>query len=204
MERIPVNWITDIPIVTRTWTVSILLTSVLVDSNIIKLHDIILTPNLIRQQPWRLITCFLFMGHFDINLVLSLYLIVQYSRQLEESFNRTRDYLWFITTCSILLILYSTYIRNLGFLGNFLNEALNYIWSRQNPDVMMGFLGLIEFKAGYLSFLLIFMSFLRNPSGWDYKLELAPFFIGHVVFYFDAVWAKVFGFNPLAAPWNWL
>ncbi|CAM9021625.1 unnamed protein product [Wickerhamomyces anomalus] len=148
MERIPVNWITDIPIVTRTWTVSILLTSVLVDSNIIKLHDIILTPNLIRQQPWRLITCFLFMGHFDINLVLSLYLIVQYSRQLEESFNRTRDYLWFITTCSILLILYSTYIRNLGFLGNFLNEALNYIWSRQNPDVMMGFLGLIEFKAG--------------------------------------------------------
>lgn len=204
MERIPINWVTDIPIVTRIWTISSLITSVLVDSNIISLNDIVFAPSLIKTQPWRIISSFLYIGEFNINLIMSLYLIVQYSIQLEESYNRTRDYLWFILTCSVSLLLYSTYVQNLGFLGTYLNETLNYIWSRKNPDVMLGLLGLIEFRAGYLSFLMILLSFMRSNDNWNVWKEIPPFVIGHLIFYFDDVWSAIFGFNPLAAPWNWL
>jgi len=141
MERIPVNWVLEVPPVTRTWTLLSILTSVLIDTNIIQLRDIIFVPTLIKKEPWRLITSFLYLGPFDMNLIISIYFIVQYSRQLEESYRRTRDYLWFFLICSSGLILYSTYFQNIGWLGASLNEVLTFIWSKKNPDMDMGLIG---------------------------------------------------------------
>lgn len=203
MERIPINWVTDIPVVTRVWTIANLITSVLVDTSIVKLHDIIFVPSLISKQPWRIITGFLYMGHFDVNLIVALYLTVQYSRQLEESFERTRDYIWFWLVCASLLICYSTWCKNLVVLGSYQNEVLNYIWSKQNPDMMMGLLGLIEFRAGYLSFLLFFLNMITKSDKFDLWIEIPPLLIGHLVFYFEEVWRDLFGFNPLSPPWTW-
>ncbi|CCH44907.1 Derlin-2.2 [Wickerhamomyces ciferrii] len=203
MERIPVNWMADIPLVTRLWTLSSLVTSILVDTKVIHLQDIMFSPRQIQQEPWRLITSFLYLGQFDINLIISLYLSIQYSRQLEESFNRTRDYLWFLGIGGIALIIYSTYVQNLFILGTYLNEVLNYVWSKKNPGIQMGFLGLIEFKAGYLSFLLILMSLLNKGAKWNPWIELPPFIIGHVIFYCEEVLETLIGFNPLSPPWSW-
>ena len=58
-----------------------------------------------------------------------------------------------------------------------------YVWSRRNPFTRMQFIGLIDFTAPYLPWVLLFFSLIL---GHDTTADLLGIFIGH--FYYYSKW----------------
>ncbi|KAH3684571.1 hypothetical protein WICPIJ_004461 [Wickerhamomyces pijperi] len=217
MERIPMNFIPDFPPVTQAWAISSTICSLLVDYQYIDHIDLVYSPQLVFQkhQYWRLITCFLYMGKLDLNLVLNLYNVMTYSKQLEErrGLGSRFSYLWFLTVHCCLLVGYATYCKNHYFLSTVLTDSLMYYYARQNPELRMGvFAGVIEFRAEYYGFYSVFITmFLKFLNEGTEKLldtssildSLTGVILGHLMFYCDEVFSKVHGFSPISAPWEW-
>ena len=79
------------------------------------------------------------------------------------------------------------------------------IFIQRNPDVHMNFLGLFNFKAPYLPFVLMGFSFFLHgewPTGYD-SIQQAQtlliigysdfigFVVGHIYYYFDEVYPRI-------------
>jgi Derlin-2/3 len=104
----------------------------------------------------------------------------------EGSFrNKTADYAYFILlSCSALLVV--SPLTNQAFLGNALTYVLAYLWSRREPYVRMNFLGLFDFAAPYLPWVLLGFNFLLTGSlPMGHMLGIA---IGHLYYFLEDVW----------------
>ncbi|KAJ1562628.1 hypothetical protein HK096_006687 [Nowakowskiella sp. JEL0078] len=66
---------------------------------------------------------------------------------------------------------------------------LVYIWSRRNPQVRMEFLGLFNFHAPYLPWVLLAFTVLLN-SIWP-TADLLGMFCGHVYYFFEDVYPNI-------------
>lgn len=206
MERIPLNLIQNIPPVTRAWALSAVVTSILVDLKLVSIQQIWLnSPGLIfkNYQVWRMFTCFCYFGGFDINLIIFVYYITQYSSKLEEGFNRSVDYLWFFTV-NLVIILNLNYILGInsyGLYGNFLVDSLVYIWSKRNSDLQVRFLGFFEINASYLPIISFLLNLTKTRNGVKY--EIVGYAAGHIVYYLSDVLSKFTGVEILKPIWDW-
>jgi Derlin-2/3 len=204
MERLPLDWFLDIPVVTRMWITSIVANAVLVQCGCVNRVQMLYNFKKVFEdhEYWRIFTTFTYYGQLDANLLFFIYYIAQYSRLLEESSyeGRTGEYLWILAVAGSALLTVSSFTSNLPILGPFLAEAVIYIWARRNPDVRLGFLGLFSYSAAYLPWMLALMSILSrgNPVG-----QFAGIAIGHVLFFFEDIYPSVHGGDrPLAPPWQ--
>ncbi|RKO85270.1 Der1-like family-domain-containing protein, partial [Blyttiomyces helicus] len=80
---------------------------------------------------------------------------------------------------------------------------LVYIWSRRNPYIRMNFLGLFNFTAPYLPWVLLGFTLLLNsnqlPTG-----DLIGMAVGHVYYFLEDVYPNReggSGVRVLRAPW---
>lgn len=205
MEGIVLNMMTSIPICTRVWTTSILLASFLVSANAVNNVDLVFVTSFYsKREFWRIITSFVYFGPFDINLLNWLIHISQHSSTVESSFFKTRDYLWYMFLNMTIILLYSNYIETSFFLGPELVVSTTYYWCRKNPNMTLSlFFGLINFKAENYPLSIILFGILRK--GFTRKLlnEFSGLLAGHFMFYFEEVFEKMFGFNPLIPPWEY-
>ncbi|KAG5459544.1 MAG: Derlin [Olpidium bornovanus] len=116
-----------------------------------------------------------------------MFFLVRYSRMLEESSfaGRTADFVWLIVV-SASLLLGLAYITPLPFLGAPLAFTLVYIWSRRTPQVRLNFLGLFNFSAPFLPWVLLGFAVLLNnvfPTA-----DLMGIAVGHFYYFFEDVW----------------
>lgn len=65
------------------------------------------------------------------------------------------------------------------------------------------FFGLINFKAHNYPYSIIIFSFIRHGLSKRLLTEFSGLFAGHIMFYFENVFEKLFGLNPLAPPWKY-
>jgi len=79
---------------------------------------------------------------------------------------------------------------------------LVYIWSRRNPQVRMSFLGILNFNAPYLPWVLLGFTILLNkiwPAG-----DILGLIIGHIYYFLEDVYPKLFNlpltYHILGAP----
>lgn len=75
------------------------------------------------------------------------------------------------------------------FMGSALSFAMTYIWSRRNPDVQMSMFGLLEFKAPYMSFVMLAFSFVLGghlPVG-----DVLGIAVGHAYWFMDDVYPNM-------------
>lgn len=79
---------------------------------------------------------------------------------------------------------------------------LVYIWSRRNPQVRMSFLGILNFNAPYLPWVLLGFTILLNniwPAG-----DILGLIIGHIYYFLEDVYPKLFNlpmtYHMLGAP----
>lgn len=82
---------------------------------------------------------------------------------------------------------------HIQFLSSPLTFVLVYVWSRRNPYIRMNFLGLFNFTAPYLPWVLMgFTVLIHNhfPSG-----DLLGMGIGHVYYFFEDVYPRMPGSN---------
>ncbi|GMM38970.1 derlin [Saccharomycopsis crataegensis] len=206
MENIPLELIRKVPPVTRCWIGGIVLMSILEYCGIVRQIDLVYSFEKVFHQHeyWRLLTCFLYVRRFSLDLFFSLYFTMTTSISLEESLGTTIDgtwdYLWLIFVNGLILILFATFIRPTYFLGSKLDDALLYIWSRRNHGARMEILGLVNFRAPYLPFVYAVINGLLNGSTVvDMILDVVT---GHIFFFFQDVFPTLHGIHPLNPPWR--
>jgi Derlin-2/3 len=84
------------------------------------------------------------------------------------------------------------------FLASPLIFMMVYVWARRNPSVVMSFLGLFNFMAPYLPWVLFGLSFLVTnafPLG-----DFIGIIVGHLYYYLKDVAPVTANLRPLKTP----
>jgi Derlin-2/3 len=222
------TWFWEMPMCTRWWTTATLLMSGLVQCDLVTPFQLFYSYRTVFEksqvrsarflhpyqllvryctdshppQYWRLLTTFLYFGPFSIDLFFHVYFLQRYSRLLEESSGRSPAYFsWLLVYAMTSLLLLSPFV-SMPFLGHPLSSTLVYIWSRRNPDALMSFLGLLVFRAPYLPWVLMGVSFVLH--GTVPRDEFMGIVIGHVWYFFNDVYPPLHGGSrPLDPPMFW-
>jgi Derlin-2/3 len=77
---------------------------------------------------------------------------------------------------------------------------LIYLWSKQNPNSMVSFFGLIQFQAVYLPFGLLAIEFVQGASPVTGILGILA---GHVYYFLTDVYPRAYGRTLIQTP-TWL
>jgi len=159
-------------------------------------------------QVWRILTCFLYVGSFEINTLISMYLLVQFSKQYEKGgpFNTgagggTADYAFALIFAAVVMLVTApivrTYIIPLGsiYTKNLIYYVL-YVWSKRNPTAQANIWG-IPVPAIYLPFAYVALTmFMGNPI----HFMLHGIAIGHIYYFLVDVVPAVYGKDVLHTP----
>lgn len=190
------TWYRDIPPVTRTYLTCVLLTTLACQLDLASPFHLYFNPDLIwkGRQHWRLLTSFLYFGGFSVDLLFHLFFLARYSRALEEGCfrGRTADFAWMLLLAATAIVGIVALLPQsvpLPFLSSPLTFHLVYLWSRRNPAVRMNMLGLFNFSAPYLPYVLVAFSLLLNSS-WPTG-DLVGIATGHGYYYLEDVWPNV-------------
>ncbi|XP_076339360.1 derlin-2-like isoform X1 [Tachypleus tridentatus] len=192
----------QIPPVTRTYTTACVLTTLVVQLDIVSPFQLYFNPDLIikHYQAWRLVTTFLFFGSLGFNFLFNMIFTYRYCRMLEEgSFRgRTADFLFMFLFGGTVLIIIALFV-NLLFLGQAFTIMLVYIWSRRNPYIRMNFFGLINFQAPFLPWVLLGFSVLLGNS---VMVDVMGIAVGHLYYFLEDIFPnQTGGFQILKTPY---
>jgi hypothetical protein len=109
----------------------------------------------------------------------------------EGSFRgRTADFMWMLLLGAIGMTIVGPVVH-LMFLGSSLTFMMVYVWSRRNPDVRLNFLGVLNFNAPMLPWVLMIFSLLLNNS-FPTNDALGIVF-GHIYYFLDDVYPYTSG-----------
>jgi Derlin-2/3 len=86
---------------------------------------------------------------------------------------------------------------HIQFLGSSLTFMMVYVWGRRNSAVNMSFLGLFNFSAPYLPWVLLAFSWVLGSSP---LVDLLGIGAGHVYYFLSDVYPLMTGRRPLATP----
>ncbi|KAI0117609.1 derlin-2 [Hypoxylon sp. NC0597] len=197
-------WFWEMPICTRWWTTATVLTSALVQCQMVTPFQLFYSVRTVFQKGeyWRLLTTFLYFGPFSLDLLFNVYFLQRYARLLEESSGRSPAHFSWLLLYSMAFLIVLSPLVSMPFLGHPLSSTLVYIWSRRNPNTRLSFLGLLVFTAPYLPWVL--MGFSLVMHGTVPKDEIMGVVIGHIWYFFTDVYPPMHnGARPLDPPMWW-
>jgi Derlin-2/3 len=84
------------------------------------------------------------------------------------------------------------------FLSTALTFMIVYVWARRNPAVMMNFLGVFNFNAPFMPWVLLGFSLLL--SGQLPVADLIGIGAGHAYYYMVDIYPILYGQRPLKTP----
>eukprot|EP01117_Protostelium_nocturnum_P000852 TRINITY_DN1111_c0_g1_i1.p1 TRINITY_DN1111_c0_g1~~TRINITY_DN1111_c0_g1_i1.p1 ORF type:complete len:237 (-),score=26.53 TRINITY_DN1111_c0_g1_i1:43-753(-) len=203
------EWYKSMPVVTRYYATACVITTVAVYLELVIPLQLYLNLPLVwkKFEVWRLITNFLFFDRIGINFLFHMFFLVRHSRLLEEgSFRgRTADFLFMYIFGGVLLILLDTFTYvspllarfKVMFLAPCLAFMVVYVWGRRNPHLSMSFLGLFNFPAPYLPWVILAFGYLLGQSPMHDVLGIV---VGHIYYFFEDVYPKISGRKLLKTP----
>jgi Derlin-2/3 len=195
------DWYKQLPPVTRAYTTLAFLTTAACALEIITPFSIYFNARLIFQkgEVWRLLTNFFFFGSLGLDFVFHMFFLVKYAHSLEEgSFRgKSADFLWMLLFGATLLTCAAPFI-NIQFLGSSLTFMMVYVWGRRNRYVNLSFLGIFNFTAPYLPWVLLAFSVVLRSSP---VVDLMGLLAGHAYYFLEDVYPRMFpGRRPLRTP----
>ncbi|XP_045600194.2 derlin-2 [Procambarus clarkii] len=191
----------QMPPVTRAYTTACVITTILVQLDIVSPFQLYFNPILIfrHYQLWRLLTTFLFFGTIGFNFLFNMIFTYRYCRMLEEgSFRgRTADFVLMMIFGGACMLICAMFC-SLLFLGQAFTIMLVYVWARRNPFVRMNFFGILNFQAPYLPWVLLGFSVLLGNS---ILVDLVGIAVGHIYYFLEDVFpARSGGIRLLKTP----
>ena len=185
------------PKITKILIISSFATSILVWTGLITTLDIYLNYTLIikRFQIWRILTSFFYFGELSLSLVFSMVVFFRDSKDLEKKIfhGNCADYLYFLFFCMIFLLFLSIFTKPV-FLSSSLNFAMMYYWGRKSKTTNVEFMGVFTFRAPYLPWFYLVISFLLES---DFKNDLYGLLIGHLYFYLKEILPRMKSINNI-------
>jgi Derlin-2/3 len=129
-----------------------------------------------------LLTNFFYFGPINFDFLFHMFFMMRYFRILEDqSFHRRpADFLFMLLFGSSILLVIGT-VMHITFLSAAMTFMVIYLWARRNPAVTMNFLGVFNFPAPYMPFILLGFSFVLN--GTLPKSDALGIFVGHLYYY---------------------
>eukprot|EP00047_Mylnosiga_fluctuans_P016344 m.53933 g.53933 ORF g.53933 m.53933 type:complete len:234 (+) comp6538_c0_seq2:242-943(+) len=194
------------PLITRTYATACVLTTLACHLDIVTPFQLYLNLYSVFEeyQIWRLITSFLYFGDLGVDFVFHMFFLTRYCRMLEEGSyrGRTADFVVLFLFGMVLMLIAAPIIGQIYLLGQALTFMIVYIWGRRNPNVHMSFLGMFQFDAPYLSYVLLGLSFVL---GQNLATDLLGLVVGHIYYFLEDVYAApppqgLGGTRVLAAP----
>ena len=199
------DWYYEIPPVTRVYLTGSVLVTVGCTLELISPFTLYFNVNLIflKMQVWRLFTNFLFFGSVSLDFLFHMFFLVRYCRLLEEgSFRgRTADFVLMLLFGGSCMCCVAPFINIPPFLGSSLAFMMVYVWGRRNEYVRMSFLGLFQFRAPFLAWVLLGFSVLLGNSP---TIDLMGIVVGHTYFFLEDVYPNTpmgRGRKPLRTPY---
>lgn len=199
----PLDWYSKLPPVTRAYLTAIFIVSVATSFGYITPLQLYFHQRLIfsRHQWWRLITPFLYFGPVNFDFVFHMFFLLRYCRVLEEEnyHGRPADFIWMIVFGAACMLVIGSAIKA-TFLSTSLTFMLVYIWSRRNPGVLMNFLGVFNFNAPLMPWVLLAFSLMM--TGNLPVSDIIGIAVGHVYFYLVDVYPRLYRTrSPLETPY---
>ncbi|GBF90363.1 der1-like family protein [Raphidocelis subcapitata] len=197
----PDEWYMSLPIITRYYVTLSFLTTAGCALEIITPFNVYYNTSLIfrKGEVWRLLTNFFFFGSLGLDFVFHMFFLVKYCKSLEEgSFRgRTADFLWMLLFGGSLLTMLAPFV-NIEFLGSSLTFMMVYVWGRRHQYVNLSFLGIFNFTAPYLPWVLLAFSVMLGSSP---KVDLLGMVAGHAYYFLEDVYPRMTnGRRPLKTP----
>ncbi|GLC36750.1 hypothetical protein PLESTB_000786800 [Pleodorina starrii] len=194
------EWYKSLPIVTRTYVTMAFLTTAGCALEIITPFNVYFNAKLVfkKLQLWRLVTNFFFFGNLGLDFVFHMFFLIKYCKSLEEgSFRgRSADFLWMLIFGGSLLTCIAPFV-NIQFLGSSLTFMMVYVWGRRHQYVNLSFLGIFNFTAPYLPWVLLAFSLMLGSSP---VVDLMGMAAGHVYYFLEDVYPRISGRRPLKTP----
>eukprot|EP00899_Mesostigma_viride_P007631 jgi/Mesvir1/1686/Mv21148-RA.1 len=190
MAQVLEEWYKQMPVITRSYLTLSFLTTAGCALELISPFSIYFNRSLIfsKLQLWRLFTNFFFFGNLGLDFLFHMFFLVRYCKLLEEgSFRgRTADFFYMLLFGGTLLTAVTAIPNiNIQFLGSSLTFMMVYVWGRRNPNVQMSFLGLFNFSAPYLPWVLLVFSFMVGGSS---LVDLLGMGVGHIYYFLEDVY----------------
>lgn len=205
----PDAWFRGLPVITRYWFGATLVVTLAVNFKLMQIYHVVWTWDsfVSKLELWRSLTCFLYIGKFEFNTLISLMLLVQFSERYEKGgpFNTgagggTADYCFMLMIMMVLTLL--TYPLGLMisplppiFARNLIYGVL-YIWSKRNPSGQANIWG-IPIPSMYLPFAYIAFTVFLGGSYMDMLHGMA---VGHFYYFLAEVVPQVQGRDILKTP----
>jgi len=194
------DWYRQIPIVTRGYLTLAVATTLLCALDVVSPFSLYFNWTAIvnKYEVWRLVTNFLFFGLFGLDYVFHMFFLVRYCRLLEENTfrGRTADFFFMLVFGATLMTVMAPFL-NVHFLGSSLTFMMVYVWGYLNEHVRMSFLGLFNFNAPYLPWVLLFFSLLLGASP---VMDLLGVAAGHIYYFLEFVYPRMRGIRLLKTP----
>jgi len=194
------DWYKEMPIVTRTYLTLSFLTTVLCSLEVISPFTVYFNLKLITEklQLWRLISSFLFFGNLGLDFLFHMFFLTRYCRLLEEgSFrSRTADFVYMLLFGGTLLLICASFAQ-IQFLGQSLTFMMVYVWARRNQHVNMSLLGLFNFTAPYLPWVLAIFSLVLGSSP---VVDVIGMIAGHLYYFLEDIYPAMRGRRLLKTP----
>ncbi|VDN99357.1 unnamed protein product [Rodentolepis nana] len=130
-------------------------------------------------------TCFCYFGTIDFNFLFNMIFVYRYCRMLEENqfYGRSADFLVMFLFGGVLSII-AALLLHMIFLSHVLTTMLVYVWSRNNPSVMLNILGLITVHAPYLPWVFFAISYILGNNA---TMDFVGIVIGHLYYVLEDV-----------------
>eukprot|EP01125_Pyxidicula_operculata_P019093 TRINITY_DN689_c1_g1_i5.p1 TRINITY_DN689_c1_g1~~TRINITY_DN689_c1_g1_i5.p1 ORF type:complete len:260 (-),score=37.87 TRINITY_DN689_c1_g1_i5:207-986(-) len=203
------EWFGNLPIITKSYMTACILTTLAVHLDLITILMLYLNFGLVYDgfEIWRLVTNFMYFGTFGLGYIFHMIFLVRHSSNLEESSyrGRTSDFLFlylFGASCLLFVDWLCWYFRWLSstplFLGPSLAMMIVYVWSRQNPNVRMSFLGFFTFNAPYLPWVILGIEFVLQQN-WS-VFDIMGILVGHIYYFLTHVYPALTGRHLLKTP----
>jgi Derlin-2/3 len=206
----PDQWFRSLPIITQYWFGLALVVTLAGNLGVVSPMNFVFNFNAIKDnfQVWRFLTCFLYVGAFEFNTLISIYLLVQFSKQYEKGgpFNTgavggTADYAFALLFAMVVMLVTAPVVRryiiplSTIFTKNLIYYVL-YVWSKRNPEAQANIWG-IPIPAIYMPFAYVALTmFMGNPI----HFMLHGIAIGHIYYFLVDVIPKVYGKDVLHTP----
>mmetsp|Transcript_18624 Transcript_18624/g.26280 ORF Transcript_18624/g.26280 Transcript_18624/m.26280 type:complete len:297 (-) Transcript_18624:148-1038(-) len=205
----PEAWFKSLPFVTQVWFGATLFLTLTANFGLFSPYKLFFIWGAVKDQfeAWRLATAFCYAGPFKFNTLITLYMLVNFSRQYEAGgpFNTgagggTADYAFMLmvgmiaTLCTYpLLMLYfplaPVFARTMVF-------YVLYIWSKRNPTAPANIWG-VPMKGSQLPWAYLALSVVTGDAYHDYLHGLV---LGHLYYFLVDVLPAVHGTQVLHTP----
>lgn len=194
------DWYNQIPVITRVYLTCAVATTLLCALEIVSPFSLYFNWNAIvyKFEAWRLVTNFLFFGLFGIEYVFHMFFLVRYCRLLEENtfHGRTADFMFMLVFGGTIMTVLAPFL-NVHFLGSSLSFMMVYVWSYKNEHIQMSFLGVVNFTAPCLPWVLLVFAVLLGASP---VMDMLGLLAGHLYYFLEWEYPRIRGIKVLHTP----